>query len=79
MRKSALIKFGGHVAVAIEPNSKINKSKTSQELLEMASKHGHTKNIKKIFYSKKFPVDVRHNIKIDRVKMGKQATEGTLK
>ena len=39
------------------------------ELLSLARKHEHTKDIQKVYLSKHFPVDVRHNIKIDRLKL----------
>ena len=39
------------------------------ELLSLAKKFPHTVMIQKIFLSKHFPVDVRHNIKIDRTKL----------
>lgn len=39
------------------------------ELLNLGKKHPHTKVINKIYFSKSFPVDVRHNIKIDRLKL----------
>lgn len=39
------------------------------ELLSIAKKYPHTKDIQKIYLSKSFPVDVRHNIKIDRLKL----------
>ena len=39
------------------------------ELLSMARKNPLTENISQIYLSKHFPVDVRHNIKIDRTKL----------
>lgn len=45
------------------------RSLFENELLSMAKAHAHTKEIKNIFFSQKFPVDVRHNIKIDRKKL----------
>ena len=39
------------------------------ELLSIAKKYPHTKDIQKIYLSQTFPVDVRHNIKIDRLKL----------
>ncbi len=46
-----------------------NRSIFESELLAVAKKYPHTKNIHKIYLSKSFPVDVRHNIKIDRLKL----------
>ena len=45
------------------------------ELLSISKKFPHTAGIHKIFLSKQFPVDVRHNIKIDRLKL-KEEIEG---
>lgn len=39
------------------------------ELLNLGKKHPHTDGINKIYFSRSFPVDVRHNIKIDRLKL----------
>lgn len=39
------------------------------ELLSLAKKFPHTSMIQKVYLSKHFPVDVRHNIKIDRKKL----------
>ncbi|MBG08550.1 MAG: hypothetical protein CME68_07315 [Halobacteriovoraceae bacterium] len=40
-----------------------------KEILLIAKRFEHTSSIKKIYYHKSFPVDVRHNIKIDRIKL----------
>ncbi|NOT77857.1 MAG: AMP-binding protein [Bacteriovoracaceae bacterium] len=45
------------------------RSAFEQELLKIAKKYPHTQMIQKIYLSKHFPVDVRHNIKIDRQKL----------
>lgn len=45
------------------------------ELFSIAKKYPHTAGIQKIYLSKHFPVDVRHNIKIDRLKL-KEEIEG---
>lgn len=39
------------------------------ELLALGKRYQHTEEINKIYFSKSFPVDVRHNIKIDRLKL----------
>ncbi|MBC7538178.1 MAG: AMP-binding protein [Bacteriovorax sp.] len=46
-----------------------SRSIFESELLSIAKKYPHTKDIQKIYLSKTFPVDVRHNIKIDRLKL----------
>lgn len=46
-----------------------DRSIFESELISLAKKYDHTKDIQKIYLSKLFPVDVRHNIKIDRTKL----------
>ncbi len=46
-----------------------SRSIFESELLAVAKKYPHTKDIQKIYLSRSFPVDVRHNIKIDRLKL----------
>jgi acyl-CoA synthetase (AMP-forming)/AMP-acid ligase II len=46
-----------------------SRSIFESELMKLSKKHPHTSKIEKIYYSKTFPVDVRHNIKIDRIKL----------
>lgn len=46
-----------------------DRSIFESELINLAKKFKHTENISKIYLSKHFPVDVRHNIKIDRKKL----------
>lgn len=45
------------------------RSLFENELFNLSKKYEHTKMIEKVFLSKGFPVDVRHNIKIDRKKL----------
>ncbi len=49
-----------------------------EELLNMACTTEHTKEIKNFFYHPNFPVDVRHNIKIDRLRLGNEISKGKL-
>ncbi len=52
------------------PNSKNDKLRMIQELTKLGSQHDHTRVIKDILiYDKSFPVDVRHNTKIQRHKL----------
>jgi acyl-CoA synthetase (AMP-forming)/AMP-acid ligase II len=46
-----------------------SRSLFESELLSVAKKYQHTKDIQRIYLSRSFPVDVRHNIKIDRLKL----------
>jgi acyl-CoA synthetase (AMP-forming)/AMP-acid ligase II len=49
------------------------------ELFSIAKNYPHTKNIQKIYLSKHFPVDVRHNIKIDRLKLKEEIEHHEIK
>jgi acyl-CoA synthetase (AMP-forming)/AMP-acid ligase II len=78
VRRSALIGLGvlgkQIPAIVIERKdgqflSGKERSIFESELLLLAKKYPHTEMIQKIFLSKHFPVDVRHNIKIDRTKL----------
>lgn len=78
VRRSALVGLGlkGQQipAIVIERKDGIylagkDRSIFESELLALGKKYPHTQSIQKIYLSKKFPVDVRHNIKIDRLKL----------
>jgi acyl-CoA synthetase (AMP-forming)/AMP-acid ligase II len=84
VKRSALVglgKKGNEIpAIVIERKdgqflSGKERSIFENELLGYAKKFPHTENIQKIYLSKHFPVDVRHNIKIDRIKL-KEEIEG---
>jgi acyl-CoA synthetase (AMP-forming)/AMP-acid ligase II len=64
-------KLQGKVIIACErKESSQNEKLAKQEILNFAQQFEVTKEIEDIFIVKKFPVDARHNIKIDRVKLG---------
>ncbi len=77
VRRSALIPYGKKAAIIIEPEKQkhlysfFNKS-LKETILSVAKENNKTKNIIKVFLKKSFPVDVRHNIKIDRIKLCKE-------
>lgn len=50
-----------------------------RELIELSKSYEHTKDIETFYLADQFPVDVRHNIKIDRLKLRDQAINGKLK
>jgi len=75
VRRTALVNNNQKPEIAIEMNSstgKISKIKLEQELMELGAKFPHTKTIRRFHYKKSFPVDVRHNIKIDRAKLSEE-------
>jgi hypothetical protein len=55
--------------------SREKKLQFKKELLELGSQAEHTKNIQTFFLKKSFPVDPRHNIKIDRTKLSHYFTK----
>lgn len=74
--RSALVKSSNdEPAVVIERKDKktfLDEKKKKvffDELKNIAKQYDHTKEIRKLFLYKNFPVDVRHNIKIDRQKL----------
>lgn len=78
VRRSALVGLGElgqqTPAIVIERKdgqflSGKERSIFESELLSLSKKFPHTAKIQKIYLSKHFPVDVRHNIKIDRTKL----------
>ena len=78
VKRSALVGLGlpgkQEPAIVIERKdgqylSGKERSMFESELLSMARKNPLTENITKVYLSRHFPVDVRHNIKIDRIKL----------
>jgi acyl-coenzyme A synthetase/AMP-(fatty) acid ligase len=64
------------MCIELEPESKNkDKEKIKKELIEIASKFDHTKNIKHVLFHDAFPVDIRHNSKIFREKLAVWASE----
>jgi acyl-CoA synthetase (AMP-forming)/AMP-acid ligase II len=47
----------------------------TRELLEMGSRYEHTKSISEVLFHKAFPVDIRHNAKINRALLASWAAE----
>lgn len=59
-------------SLVIKPKRSLRKKesdKLKKEVLNLSSSKGQSIPIKKIYYHESFPVDVRHNIKIDRLKI----------
>ena len=53
----------------------IENGRLTQELLEIARSHEHTRAIGIVLYHPSFPVDVRHNAKIFREKLAVWASK----
>lgn len=57
-------------AIVVELSTKkVDLEQLKRELEDMAEEHEHTKRIKTFYIHPSLPVDVRHNIKIDRSKL----------
>ncbi|MCO4753031.1 MAG: AMP-binding protein [Bacteriovoracaceae bacterium] len=73
LRRSALISKGGRPCLAIEllesSSNKTELHNLKAELQELSEQFEHTKDISEYYLCDAFPVDVRHNIKIDRKKL----------
>ena len=54
------------------------KQKMIDELLALGNEFAHTRDIRDFYFHPSFPVDVRHNIKIDRLKLRDEANAGNL-
>ena len=80
VKRSALIEMNKEAIIIIErvPEAIITKDLLIEELLILGRNNELTKEIKTVLFHKSFPVDVRHNIKVDRVELQRLATEGKL-
>ncbi len=70
--RSALVGVERHgvpepmLCVELDHEQRLDKAEVRRELLEMGKWHEHTAAIREILFHKAFPVDVRHNAKINR-------------
>ena len=80
VKRSALIRYNGKAAIAIEPEPKFFPANEQdyniflEELKELASQTLYTKDLQDFFFFKLFPVDARHNAKIFRDQLGELAS-----
>jgi len=79
VRRSALVALGEKgkqsAAIVIERNElgkKLDRNVLEKEILDMAKNNALTAQIKSVHFCDHFPVDVRHNIKIDRLKLANE-------
>ncbi|HNZ65466.1 MAG TPA: fatty acid CoA ligase family protein [Smithella sp.] len=85
VRRSALVGIGEKgrqsAAIVIERNStgrKLDRKQLEKELLNLAGKNPLTAPITSVHFCDSFPVDVRHNIKIDRLKLADDVARGRI-
>ena len=57
--------------LVVEPikDTAMNRKQLTAELLQLGARHEHTRHIKQILFHPRFPVDVRHNAKIQRERL----------
>ncbi|MDX1520768.1 MAG: fatty acid CoA ligase family protein [Anaerolineae bacterium] len=85
VRRTALVGVGIYgeqepvIIVEMEPKHKVRRNRAKQkiidELLALGAKYDHTKRIKTFLFHDSFPVDVRHNAKIQREKLADWAKQ----
>jgi olefin beta-lactone synthetase len=85
VRRSALVGMGEKgkqsAAIVIERNAagkNLDKKTLEKELLDLAGKNALTAPIKSVHFCDQMPVDVRHNIKIDRLKLANDVARGKI-
>ena len=85
VRRSALVGIGERgrqlAAIVIERNEagkKLNKESLAKELLDLTKNNSLTAQIKSVHFCDQMPVDVRHNIKIDRLKLADEVARGKI-
>ena len=54
------------------PRNSVGRDRFAGELLQLGMEHEITRPIRRIFFEKKFPVDVRHNAKIHRLALRRE-------
>ncbi len=79
--RSALVRIGEGEAtrpglcVELEPGASIDEPRLRGELLALGAEHAHTAAIRDILVHPGFPVDIRHNAKVDRLALSRWATQ----
>ncbi|MFL5785935.1 MAG: fatty acid CoA ligase family protein [Bacteriovoracaceae bacterium] len=78
VKRSALVRFNDTPGLVIERrDGNMNMSpRFFSELLELGKSHERSQLIRDFWLSSALPVDIRHNIKIDRTKLSAMVTEG---
>lgn len=77
LKRSALIALGPSRELALVVEG-VESPELTQKIFDLARKYDHTKNLTRIFYKEQFPVDVRHNIKIDRLALAREFNQENL-
>lgn len=78
VKRSAMVAFDGTIGLVIE-RCDGNMTMTPEflrELRELGGTHPKSSVVRDFWLSRAFPVDIRHNIKIDRLKLSAMVNEG---
>jgi acyl-coenzyme A synthetase/AMP-(fatty) acid ligase len=77
VERSALVAVNQEPVIIVEKvrGTQMSDAGLCQELLEIAQSHELTKRIQRVMFHPSFPVDVRHNAKIDRPKLAQWASQ----
>lgn len=77
VRRTALVSAGGKPVLCVErePLVGLADAELSKELLAIGARHAHTRVVTTILFHPAFPVDIRHNAKIDREALSIWAAE----
>lgn len=82
VKRTALVNVGtdnlARPALVVETYKKRASKTLSNDLRKISSENGLNEKISDFYFDKSFPVDIRHNIKIDRKKLGIMAKRGEL-
>lgn len=71
VRRSALVDLEGEAGLVVELKENMTETQFDWHALKvLGASFAHTRAIERFFIHKSFPVDVRHNIKIDRKALG---------
>lgn len=78
VKRSALVPVGREPVICLElkePPSREEKERIAQEVLESLAACSVTRSIRTILFHRRFPVDLRHNAKIERPKLAQWAAQ----
>jgi acyl-CoA synthetase (AMP-forming)/AMP-acid ligase II len=66
------------ICVELLPGARSSRSEVEADLRKMAEEHDSTRGIENFIFLDKLPVDKRHNAKIDRPELARQASAGKI-
>lgn len=67
------------ICVELRPEAQDRRAQVEADLRELAQAHDSTRGIDSFIFLKKLPVDKRHNAKIDRPALARDASEGKIR